>query len=510
MDEAVDPAAQDPAQELLNTQPEASGPSILEIEGGHVELFAPPPLDTVPRVRHMYLEGAADSGPSLGGDSRRLPDPMAPVGVGKEPSLPPPPEGSLVGGIYRIIGRLGEGAMGVILLAHDEQLQRPVAIKLLRPEQMENHSMQHRLLDEARAMARVHHPNVVEIYAFGEHRDPSGGHGTAPYFVMEYVDGRTLDMYARMRNGPPLMLDEALGIVDQICLGVAAIHASGIAHRDLKPSNILIGPGHRVVVADLGLAKKLEHDESGHLSFSGTPAYIAPEVAMRRRIDRALLPRADVYALGLIAYWLLVGRLPFEGRNVIELFQQHAYRPPLPPSDLNPALPASFDAPVLAALAKDPEERTESAEELRWALLQAREDAPFSGAPQRIVVADDSGDFRSIVARLLESALPRAQIVSVPDGVAALNAIRERPPSLAVVDLHMPGMDGMELVAAVRALPTGGDFPIIVATGMGGAAEWQRLSQLGASAFLVKPFDAGQLVTLARGLIGTAGKLIGR
>lgn len=504
MDEAVAPAGQDPAQELANTQPEASGPNFPDLEAGPAELFAPNPLDTVPRARILRGDDVQDSGPSLG-DSRRLPDPKVPM---HEPSIPPPPEGSLVGGIYRIIGRLGEGAMGVILLAHDEQLQRPVAIKLLRPEQMDNHSMQHRLLDEARAMARVHHPNVVEIYAFGEHRDPVGG-GSAPYFVMEYVDGRTLDSYARLRSGPPMLLDEALGILDQACLGVSAIHASGIAHRDLKPSNILIGHGLRVVVADLGLAKKLEHDESGHLSFSGTPAYIAPEVAMRRRIDRALLPRADVYALGLIAYWLLVGRLPFEGRNVIELFQQHAYRPPPLPSELNPLLPASFDQPLMAALAKDPEERTVSAEELRWGLLQAREDAPFSGMPMRIVVADDSGDFRSIVAKVLEGALPRAQIVAVPDGVSALNAIRERPPALAVVDLNMPGMDGMELTAAVRALPTGGDFPIIVATGMGGAAEWQRLSQLGASAFLVKPFDAGQLVTLARGLLGAAGKLAG-
>ncbi|HSN97198.1 MAG TPA: response regulator, partial [Candidatus Nanopelagicales bacterium] len=97
--------------------------------------------------------------------------------------------------------------------------------------------------------------------------------------------------------------------------------------------------------------------------------------------------------------------------------------------------------------------------------------------------------------------------VAVPDGRAALDAIRERATSLAVFDLDMPGLDGLALTAAVRALPRGGDFPIIVATGTGGAAEWQRLSRLGASAFLVKPFDAGQLVTLARGLLGGAGQL---
>jgi serine/threonine-protein kinase len=404
--------------------------------------------------------------------------------------------------------------MGVILLANDEQLQRPVAIKLLRPEQMENEAMQHRLLDEARAMARVRHPNVVEIYAFGEHQEAPPNHegartsaAGAPYFVMEFVNGATLDKYAHGRGGPPLGLDEALSILDQMCLGVSAIHASGIAHRDLKPSNVLVGSGLRVVVADLGLAKKLAHDERPKPSFSGTPAYIAPEVAMRRSVDRALLPRADVYALGLIAYWLLVGRLPFDGRNVIELFKQHAYRAPPPPSELNPDLPPSFDAPLMAALTKDPETRTASAEELRWALLQAREDAPLSGIPLRIVVADDSADFRDFVSAALSAAVPRAQIVAVPDGEAALAAVREEPPSLAVVDLQMPRLDGIALTEAIRALPVGGDFPIIVATGTGGAAEWQRLSQLGASAFLVKPFDAGQLITLARGLLGATGRL---
>jgi serine/threonine-protein kinase len=355
---------------------------------------------------------------------------------------------------------------------------------------------------------------VVEIYAFGEHReaptshaDARAGAAGAPYFVMEYVNGATLDEYARRRSGPPLGLDEALSILDQMCLGVSAIHASGIAHRDLKPSNVLVGSGLRVVVADLGLAKKLAPDERPKPSFSGTPAYIAPEVAMRRSVDRALLPRADVYALGLIAYWLLAGRLPFDGRNVLELFKQHAYRAPPPPSELNPDLPPSFDAPLLAALTKDPETRTSSAEELRWALLQARDDAPLSGVPLRIVVADDSADFRSFVSAALTAAVPRAQIVAVPDGAAALAAVREEPPSLAVVDLQMPHLDGIALTEAIRALPVGGDFPNIVATGTGGAAEWQRLSQLGASAFLVKPFDAGQLITLARGLLGATGRL---
>ncbi|EYF04782.1 Serine/threonine kinase [Chondromyces apiculatus DSM 436] len=472
-------------------------------------------IDTLVLERAPRIEFPAPTGPSLGSTGALPPE----ESTAEDGILLTPADGSLIGGIYRVDGRLGEGAMGVILLAKDEQLERPVAIKLLRSEQMDHPSMQSRLLDEARAMAKVHHPNVVEIYAFGEHhggmsgRDswpPASLHGSAPYFVMEYVDGPTVDAYVRGRGGPPLPLDEALHLLDQMCLGVTAIHEAGIVHRDIKPSNILVGPGRRVVVADLGLAKKVSPDDQNRPTFSGTPAYIAPEVALRRTVDRAFLPRVDVYALGLIAYWLLVGRLPFEGRNLIELFKQHAYRAPPPPSELNPTLPPSFDAPLLAALAKEPEERTATAEELRFALLKAREDAPLSWMPMRVIVADDSPDFRSLVAMVLEAALPRAEVISVPDGQAALEVIQEKPPALAVVDLDMPGMDGIALTEAVRALPTGGDFPIIVATGSGGAAEWQRLSRLGASAFLVKPFDAGQLVTLARGLLGDLAEALSK
>ncbi len=275
-----------------------------------------------------------------------------------------PPEGTLLGGVYRVLGRLGEGAMGVILLARDEQLQRDVAIKLLRPEQLDNAQMQARLLAEARAMARVHHPNVVEIYAFGEYEN-------APYFVMQYVPGVTLDTHVHSKGGR-LGLDEALSVLDQACLGVSAIHASGIAHRDVKPSNILVGQALRVVVADLGLAKRIPRGDRIELAFSGTPAYLAPEVALGRQLDPALLPRIDVYALGVVAYYLLAGRLPFQSTSTVDLVMQHAYQPPIPPSELCPDLPASFDAPVLAALAKEPDQRTASAEALREALLDAR------------------------------------------------------------------------------------------------------------------------------------------
>ena len=475
----------------------------------YVPPLMPPLLPSLPLPLSSSLERAGigsarwepsrrhSGGPTLGTD-RPPPPPSL-----RDPDAPSLREGTLISGVYRVLRRVGEGAMGVIVLANDEHLRRRVAIKLLRPDQVDDHSMQGRLLDEARALARVRHPNVVEIYAFGEHgMDRTGA--PSPYFVMEYVEGTSLDVHTQRRGGPPLELDEALSLIDPICLGVAAIHAAGVVHRDLKPSNILVGPAMRVVVADLGLARKFGDEESSQPSFSGTPAYLAPEVALRRRVDPALLPRVDVYALGLIAYWLLVGRLPFDGRSAFDLFKQHAHRSPPAPSELRPELPPSFDAPLLAALAKDPAERTESAEALREGLLTARGDAPVKGLPLRVVVADDNDHFRTFLSEVLRVALPGARIEAVADGLTALAAIRRDPPAIGVFDLDMPGLDGIQLTAAVRALPTGGDFPIIVATGTGGASDWLRLSQLGASAFLVKPFDAGQLITLARGLVGMA------
>ncbi|NUQ73582.1 MAG: protein kinase [Polyangiaceae bacterium] len=414
-----------------------------------------------------------------------------------DPLSKAPPRGALIDNVYRVLGPLGKGAMGVIVLARDEKLERDVALKLIRADQTTDAGMAPRLLAEARAMARVHHPNVVEIYAFGEYFG-------SPYFVMQYVEGTSLDEYVKGR-GSVLELDEALSILDQICLGVAAIHASGTVHRDLKPTNILIGSPLRVLVADLGLAQRVSQLEpSDGLSFCGTPAYIAPEIALGHEPVPGLLPRADIYALGIIAYWLLTGQLPFEARSIHELLRLHAYVLPTPPSAVRPSLGTSFDQPLLAALAKDPKNRTASADELRRALARARAEGPPSskGGSLRILIADDDADFRSLVADILAATLPGAHIEMVADGGAALKAIKERPPSLAVFDIEMPVLNGIELTEAVRALPENPAFPIIVATGTGGPAEWHKLSNLGASAFLVKPFDAIQLITLARGLLG--------
>ncbi|MGH7438456.1 MAG: serine/threonine-protein kinase, partial [Polyangiaceae bacterium] len=251
--------------------------------------------------------------------------------------------------------------MGAVLLACDETLGRRVAIKLTRGHLLSPESRAS-LISEARAMARVSHPNVVQIYAHGEHEG-------APYFVMEYVDGPTLEQWlARASSAPELNV--ALAIMDEICRGVAAIHAVETVHRDIKPSNILLDERMRPRVADLGLSV-LSRQDSNDGAIAGTPAYMAPEVAFMKRIDPSLLARADVYSVACVAYELLTGRAPFDGAGHVGTLLQHAMKPVEPPSSVRSGLAPELDEPILRALAKDPATRTPSIEAFRHELASA-------------------------------------------------------------------------------------------------------------------------------------------
>jgi len=412
-------------------------------------------------------------------------DPRAPTWEG-------PQAGTLIDNAYRVVGPLGQGGMGMVVLAVDERLQRDVAIKLIRPAYLSNHKARDRFLIEARAMARVRHENVVEIFSFG---DLSG----APYFVMEYIPGSNLANWLDdliLEDKLP-SVDEALGYLDQICRGLRAIHASGAVHGDLKPSNILLGAASRVAIADLGLSRLFDHQGGvGDHPMAGTPAYLAPEFS---RVDLPvhLLQRSDIYSLGVIAYEMLTGHPPYDIVTTHDMLVAHASPPPLP-SKLRPELTAAFDAPLLSALCIDPTQRTPSADDLRGQLLRARESIDARRSQLRILVADDDADFLALARETLAYGFPGAEIEVVRDGNAALAAIDREPAALAVIDLDMPGMNGVELTAALRVNTK---MPIVVCTAAGGAPDWRLLSALGADGFLVKPIDPFALITLARKML---------
>lgn len=423
------------------------------------------------------------------------------------PGVAPPPRldargrahpllGSEFAGTYRLDRVIGEGAMGIVYLAHDLRLERDVALKLVHPQYVKTPDASKRFLYEARTMARVRHENVVEIYAFGEEQG-------VPYFVMEYVPGRHVEDWLRERTEPP-SIDEALGILEQVCRGVSAIHAAGTVHRDLKWTNVLLGPAFRVAVADLGLARVLDRRRHEPLeSFSGTPAYMAPEVVLGTPLPVALHARADVYSLGVMAFELLTKRLPFVSNDGEAMMRLHVEVAAPLASEIQPDVPESFDRVILKALSKRVEDRYESVQELRDALLSARQDASTRKVRARILIADDDPDFSALARETIDYACPGAEVVVVSDGEQALAVCDRERFDLALLDLDMPGMNGIELTAALRAAARTAQMPILVATATGGAPDWRLLASLGADGFVVKPIDPMALVALVRRTLET-------
>jgi eukaryotic-like serine/threonine-protein kinase len=226
---------------------------------------------------------------------------------------------------------------------------------------------------------------------------------------------------------------------------------------------------------------------------------MAPEIVAGDEIPLDLAYRADVYSLGCLAFELLTGTPPFEGEATLERMVAHVVREAPRPSERRPGLTTDFDDVVLRALTKDPAKRTPTAEAFRLGLRAAREHV---SEPVRILVADDDEDFRHLLSVNLEREFPGVEIRCVGDGSSALAAFDAEHHSAVIVDLQMPGLDGMELTRLLRARDGARVVPIIVITASGGASEWKRLAALGADGFLVKPFNVKDVVTLVRRALG--------
>ncbi len=397
--------------------------------------------------------------------------------------------GRTLGGKYKIERELAAGGMGLVLQALDENLDRRVAIKVILPELEGFSEVRAQFLLEAKAMARLRHPNVLEVLDFG---DDDG----TPYLVMPLHTGLDLLTFSQIRGGPPFSADVASGILGQACAGVQALHDAGVVHRDLKPRNIIVGSALDVVIADLGLARPMSAGPGQAPRVSGTPAFMAPEQVRMEDVPDELAPRADVYALGLIAFWLLTGKHPFAGSD-LAILTAHVEEEPPPPSSIVPELSADIDRAIARALHKDPRQRTPSArglrEDLQKALLAARRSKPF------IVVVDDDRDLLVWAASVLRDAFPHAELALLPEPARALALMENRPPSLAILDLELPAMNGLELTAILRGSHVTADVPVLIATGKGGAAEWGVCHQAGASAFLLKPLQSKMFIdTVAR------------
>ncbi|HEY1833297.1 MAG TPA: Stk1 family PASTA domain-containing Ser/Thr kinase [Solirubrobacteraceae bacterium] len=274
---------------------------------------------------------------------------------------------TIIDGRYRVVSRLGSGGMAEVYLARDELLGREVAVKVLHQHFAEDQEFVERFRREASSAAGLSHPNIVAIFDRGE------WNGTY-YIAMEYVDGRSLK--ALVREHGALEPSAALEIVIQILRAARFAHRRGVIHRDLKPHNVLLDDEGRARVTDFGIARAGASDMTMTGSIMGTAQYLSPEQAQ----GFAVSATSDIYSVGVILYELLTGVVPFEGETAVAIAFKQVSAVPTPPSTLNPALPASLDAVVLRALAKDPAERYADAEELIAALEAER--ASLAGQAQ--------------------------------------------------------------------------------------------------------------------------------
>ncbi|MFI2236688.1 protein kinase domain-containing protein [Streptomyces chrestomyceticus] len=286
--------------------------------------------------------------------------------------------GGLVGdGRYRLTRRLGRGGMAEVFAAEDVRLGRTVAVKLLRADLAEDPVSKARFTREAQSVAGLNHHAVVAVYDSGE--DYVGGN-TVPYIVMELVEGRTIRDLLLNADAPPP--DQALIIVSGVLEALAYSHQHGIVHRDIKPANVIITHGGAVKVMDFGIARALHGAQSTMTQTGmvmGTPQYLSPEQALGKTVDT----RSDLYATGCLLYELLALRPPFTGETPLSVVYQHVQDMPVPPSEVAGAVPPELDGLVMRSLAKDPDDRFQTAEEMRglvqYALQMLHEQGGHTG-----------------------------------------------------------------------------------------------------------------------------------
>jgi Protein kinase domain len=256
-------------------------------------------------------------------------------------------------GRYQVLSELGRGGMGIVYQAYDKQLKEQVAIKLLSPLLSADQEALERLTREVSLARRITHTNVIRIHDLSE---VNGLH----YVSMEYFSGSNLKEHLK-RSGP-LSLLNAYQIFSQICDGLEAAHSQGVVHRDLKAQNIMVGPSGQIKIIDFGLARSVHLEGMTATGLiMGTPEYMSPEQVAGKHVDE----RADIYALGVILYEMLTGRVPFTGDSAIAVGFQQLKDPPPSPRSINPQISEEIERVILKALQKNPIERYRTVDDMR-------------------------------------------------------------------------------------------------------------------------------------------------
>jgi tetratricopeptide (TPR) repeat protein len=261
---------------------------------------------------------------------------------------------------YSLVEEIGRGGGAIVYRAQDTLLDRHVAIKVLHASGLGTEGKV-RLLEEAKAVAKLNHPNIVTVYDAGERQG-------SPYIVMELVEGPSL------HNARPTELSEIVAIARQICTALDHAHQHGMVHRDLKPENVLLGDDGKAKLVDFGLARSFASRVTSEGNIAGTVFYLSPEQAMGQQVDG----RADLYSLGVMLYELVTGRLPFEADRPLAVISQHLHAPVVPPSTYKDDIPKNLERLILKLLEKHPDNRPASAKESERALAEWQEEIPES------------------------------------------------------------------------------------------------------------------------------------
>jgi response regulator RpfG family c-di-GMP phosphodiesterase/serine/threonine protein kinase len=426
----------------------------------------------------------------------------------------------LVLGNYRVLDRLGAGAMAVVFKGEHIEMRRTVAIKVM-PQPLDLHpKLVSRFTAEMRTIAQLQHPNIVAAFDAGKTVAPDPDSPVLRYIVMEYVAGENLEGFVNTHG--PIDPATACDFIHQIASALVEANKLKMVHRDIKPSNILITPEGQAKLLDFGLVHHCGTNMTDVGTIVGTVDFMAPEQAQNAN---AVDIRTDLYGLGGTLFWCLTAQTPFPSTGtVIENLARRLTQPPPSVRSLKPAVHPDLDAVVTRLLAVNPAERYATPQELMRALLpfikpdshddleppsDLRNRAIFSeilghGIPakrvHRILIVDDEPAIRSFCCQMLQT--EGMQCDEAGDGIAALAMVQEKAYDLLLVDNHMPLMNGLEVLRQLRETPPIPHLKVVMISGESTADEMAKMLLAGADDYLTKPFSLIQMKSRIKTALG--------